>query len=75
MLSPIREKYTDKEEQIKQVRAEELKREAYLLIGAIKMIVEGDIVIKDGKALDKSGNSLAKNSCLSKKIDEEAKKS
>ena len=75
ILNPIQEKHTDREERIKQVRAEELKREAYLLIGAIKMIVDGDIAIKDGKALDKSGNNLAKNLCLSNKIDEEIKKS
>jgi len=58
-----------RDEQIKQVRAEELEREAYLLIGAIKMIVDGEIAIKDGKAYDRSGNTIRKNPCLAEKID------
>jgi phosphoribosylglycinamide formyltransferase-1 len=70
-LNMIRTKHPAKEEQIKLVRAEELKREAYLLIGAIKMIVDGEVVIKDGKAYDRNGNRLSKNPCLADDIDKE----
>jgi phosphoribosylglycinamide formyltransferase 1 len=69
LLNKIRKDYPTKEEQIKQVRAEELKREAYLLIGAIKMIVDGEIIIKNGKALDKNGKPLKNNNCLAHHID------
>jgi phosphoribosylglycinamide formyltransferase-1 len=68
-LEKIRAKYPATDEQIKQVRAEELKREAHLLIGAIKMIVDGEIVINDGKAKDRFGNGIAKNTCLADSID------
>jgi phosphoribosylglycinamide formyltransferase 1 len=69
ILSPIRRQYSEREEQIKQVRAEELKREAYLLMGAIRMLVDGDIVIRDGKALDRGGKSIGENPCLAEDID------
>jgi phosphoribosylglycinamide formyltransferase-1 len=72
-LSGIREKFPNKEDQIKQVRAQELKREAYLLISAIRLIVDGEIEIKDGKAFDRSDKSIAINPCLTDKIDEKLK--
>jgi phosphoribosylglycinamide formyltransferase-1 len=68
-LDLIMAKYPGREDRVKQVRAEELRREAYLLIGAVKMIVDGEIVIKDGKAMDRFGNSIAKNPCLADRID------
>jgi phosphoribosylglycinamide formyltransferase-1 len=70
-LDNIRAAYSSKDEQIKQVRAEELKREAHLLMGAIKMMVDGDIVIKDGKVFDREGKSIGANACLADRIDEE----
>ncbi|MGD0817405.1 MAG: formyltransferase family protein [Methanomassiliicoccales archaeon] len=75
LLESIRTKYPVKDDQMKQVRAEELRREAYLLIGAIKMIVDGEIVIKDGKALDRHGKGIGKNPCLSEKIDKKLRES
>ncbi len=68
-LDPILSKNTGKPDQIKQVRAEELKREAYLLIGAIKMIVDGEIVISDGRVLDKHGQRVLTDNCLAQDID------
>ena len=44
-LSGIRGRFPGKEDQIKQVRAQELKREAFLLIIAIWLIVDGEIQI------------------------------
>ena len=74
-LDNIRTKYPEKAEQIKQVRAEELKREAYLLINAIRMIVDGEIVIKDGRAYDGNGNMIGQNPCLTERIDREIRSS
>jgi phosphoribosylglycinamide formyltransferase-1 len=69
LLNQIRVDHPEKDDQIKQVRAEELKREAHLLIGAIKMIVDGEIAIKDGKAYDSYGNTIGQNPCLAERID------
>jgi len=71
VLNGIREKYPEKQDQIKQIRAEELKREAHLLIGAIKMIVDGEIEIRDGKAIYRNNDGPAKTLCLADKIDQE----
>ena len=69
LLNNIKLDHPTKDDLIKQVRAEELKREAHLLIGTIKMIVDGEIIIKDEKAYDRFGNTIRKNSCLAEKID------
>jgi phosphoribosylglycinamide formyltransferase 1 len=71
LVSKVKSQNATKEEQIKQVRAEELKREAHLLIGAIKMIVDGEIEIRDGKAIYRSNDRSAKTLCLAEKIDKE----
>lgn len=73
LLEGIRTKYTERDDQIRQVRAEELRREAYLLIGTIKKIVDGEIVIKDGKAFDKNGAKIGNHNCLADHIDTEIK--
>ncbi len=70
-LHNIRAKNPSTEDRIKQVRAEELKREAYLLIGAIKMIVDGELVIKDGKVFDRNGVPVGENYCMAERIDRE----
>ena len=70
-LDRIMAEHATQDERVRQVRAEELKREAHLLIGAIKMIVDGEIVIREGKAFDRNGNRLTHNPCLSERIDEE----
>ena len=68
-VTPIKMRFPAEEDQIKQVRAEELKREAYLLIGAIKMIVDGELVIDHGNVLDRRGNHVRSNKCLASQID------
>lgn len=70
-LDRIMAEHPAHDERVRQVRAEELKREAHLLIGAIKMIVDGEIVIRDGKAYDRNGSRLSHNPCLSERIDQE----
>ena len=69
-LIGIKEEFPDKEDRIKQVRAQELKREAYLLISAIRLIVDGEIQIKGGKAFDRTGKSVGGNPCLGDFIDD-----
>lgn len=68
-LDTILSMNSGKPDQIKQVRAEELRREAYLLIGAIKMIVNGEIVISNGRVLDKHGKRVLTDNCLAQDID------
>ena len=70
-VGPIRKRFPAKEEQIKQVRAEELKREAHLLIGAIKMIVDGEVEIRDGKAVFRDAGRSAGSRCLADMIEKE----
>lgn len=70
-LKTIRAEHPARDDQIEHVRAKELKREAYLLRGAIKMIVDEEIVIKDGKAYDKNDKRIGKNPCLTDMIDRE----
>jgi phosphoribosylglycinamide formyltransferase-1 len=69
LVDKVRSKGATKDEQIKQVRAEELKREAHLLIGAIKMIVDGEIEIREGKAIYRNDQS-AETLCLADTIDQ-----
>jgi phosphoribosylglycinamide formyltransferase 1 len=70
-LHGIRAKYPSIEDSKKQVRAEELKREAHLLIGTIKMIVDGELMIKDGKVFDRNGVPAGENYCMAERIDQE----
>jgi phosphoribosylglycinamide formyltransferase-1 len=70
LVDKVRSKDATRDEQIKQVRAEELKREAHLLIGAIKMIVDGDIEIRDGKAIYQNVDRSAKTLCMTERIDQ-----
>ncbi len=70
-LHKIRANYPSTEDSKKQVRIEELMREAHLLIGAIKMIVDGELVFKDGKVFDQNGAPTGENYCMAEKIDRE----
>ncbi|MEM0448874.1 MAG: formyltransferase family protein [Methanomassiliicoccales archaeon] len=58
----------DMEEAVKAIRAEELKREAYLLMEAIKLIVDEKVIIKDGCVTDSFGTPISPL-CLSQAID------
>jgi phosphoribosylglycinamide formyltransferase-1 len=58
-LDRLKAKYKSKDELVKAIRAEELKREAYLLIGTIRMIVDGDVTLKDGKVFNRRGNRVS----------------
>jgi phosphoribosylglycinamide formyltransferase-1 len=71
LVSKVLSKDAPKEEQIKQVRAEELKREAHLLIGAIKMMVDGEIEIRDGKATFRDESQSSSTRCSADRIDRE----
>jgi phosphoribosylglycinamide formyltransferase-1 len=57
-VAPLKPRFPSKDELIKGIRAEELKREAPLLMETIKMIVNGEIVLKDGHVLDGKGKKL-----------------
>lgn len=73
-LDKLKAKYQSREELVKAIRAEELKREAYLLTAAIKMIVNGEVLLKDGKVLNPRGNRLSEYPNLATSIDAQLKK-
>jgi phosphoribosylglycinamide formyltransferase-1 len=73
-LDKLKAKYPAKEERMKAIRAEELKREAFLLMGAIKMIVDGEVMLKDGKVLNRRGNLISDYPNLASSIDAQVKK-
>lgn len=58
----------DREAAAKAIRAEELRREAYLLMETIKLIVEGKVVIRGGRVTDQGGEML-QAPCLERDID------
>ncbi len=68
-LECIRQEYASEEELIKAIRAEELKREAYLLMETIKAIVKGEVVIRSGRLYDSKGNPLTEHPDLADRID------
>ncbi len=73
-LEKLRSKYHSREELVKVIRAEELRREAYLLSAAVKMIVDGEVLLKDGKVLNRRGNRVADHPNLAASIDALIKK-
>ena len=73
-LDKLKAKNQFREQRVKAIRAEELKREAYLLIGVIKMIVNGDVVLKDGKVFNRRGNLVSEYPNLATSIDAQLKK-
>jgi phosphoribosylglycinamide formyltransferase-1 len=73
-LDKLKAKYQSREELVKAIRAEELKREAYLLTAAIKMIVNGEVLLKDGRVLNPRGNRLSEYPNLATSIDAQLKK-
>jgi phosphoribosylglycinamide formyltransferase-1 len=57
-VDPLRPRYDSKDDLVKAVRAAEVRREAPLLMEAIKMIVNGEIVLREGEVLDPQGRPL-----------------
>jgi phosphoribosylglycinamide formyltransferase-1 len=68
-LRAIRERDGTRMELVNAIRAEEVRREAHLLMATIKLLAEGDIVIKKGRLHDRSGKSVDAYPCLSAAID------
>jgi hypothetical protein len=67
----LREKFRSREQLIKEVRARELRREAYLLMATIKLLVDGSVRIINGRLLDRNGRPLEGSMDLASKIDAE----
>jgi phosphoribosylglycinamide formyltransferase 1 len=57
-IDPLRPYYPTEDELVKGIRAEEVKREAPLLMETIKMIVDGEIMLRAGQVLDRQGRRL-----------------
>ncbi len=68
-LDELRKRYSSKDELVKQVRAEELKREAHLLMATIKELVDGKLVVREGRLYDRGGNEYTRSPCLAREID------
>jgi phosphoribosylglycinamide formyltransferase 1 len=73
-LDGLKAQYRSKDELVKAIRAEELKREAYLLIGTIRTIVDGDVILKEGKVFNRRGNRVSEYPNLAESIDTQLKK-
>ena len=73
-LEKLKAQFKSKDELVKAIRAEELKREAHLLIETIRMIVDGDVVLKDGKVFNRRGNRVSDYPNLAESIDAEIRK-
>ncbi len=72
-LGKLKAKHMAREDMMKAIRAEELKREAYLLIAAIRMIVDGEVSLKDGKVFNRRGNRVSEYPNLAARIDAQLK--
>jgi len=51
----------------------ELKREAYLLMATIKLLVEGEIRVEHSRLLDRKGKEIKGSASLASMIDEMSK--
>jgi phosphoribosylglycinamide formyltransferase-1 len=69
-VTRFRSSGASRDEMVRNVRAEGVRREAHLLMEAVKAIVDGEIVIRDGRVVDASGRKLGKKADLSKRIDQ-----
>jgi len=56
------------EEKVRRIRAEELRREAPLLMESIRMLVDGEVSIRDGKVYDSDGIEAKGCSDLSARV-------
>ncbi|MBI0582938.1 MAG: hypothetical protein ISF22_01790 [Methanomassiliicoccus sp.] len=66
--APLRARFESKEELVKAVRAEEVRREAPLLMETIKMIVDGEIVLRGGEVYDPRGLRIEEHPNLSERV-------
>jgi phosphoribosylglycinamide formyltransferase-1 len=68
-ISDLRRDHTSKEELAKAIRAREVRREVPLLMETVKLLVNGDVVIRDGRLLDRNGRELVEAPCIASIID------
>ncbi len=57
-VDPLRPQFPTKEELVKGIRGEEVRREAPLLMETIRMIVDGEVTLKAGQVFDRQGRRL-----------------
>jgi len=72
-LAKLKAQYTSRDDLVKAIRAEEVKREAHLLMATIKLLVDGEVVIKKGRLFDTSGKAVHEYPCLEEAIDRKLK--
>jgi len=69
-VAPLGPTSVSKDDRVKAIRAEELKREAPLLMETIRMIVDGEIVLRGGEVLDPHGRKLDQYPNLAERVSE-----
>lgn len=68
-LDKFRSRNMSRDDLVKAIRAEEVRREAPLLMETVKMIVNGEVVLRDGKVLHRSGKKLSHSIGMATLID------
>lgn len=68
-LAPFFASSGDRQELVQRIRDREVRREAHLLMAAVKAMVDGDIVVQGGEVLDRSGRPMRDPMRLSDSID------
>jgi len=68
-IGPLRKGEQSKEDFVKSIRAEEVRREAPLLMETIKMLVDGEMVMRGGVLYDRDGRKVDKLLWLGDRIE------
>jgi phosphoribosylglycinamide formyltransferase-1 len=71
LLRDLRRRIAERNELVKAIRAVEVRREAPLLMWTIRSVVDGELVLKNGRVFDRSGKRLTEPLCLADRIDRE----
>jgi phosphoribosylglycinamide formyltransferase-1 len=67
-LDDIKRRHAAKDDLVRAIRAEELKREAYLLTETIRTLASGEVTVRDGRLLDGCGRPISDRLDLSERI-------
>lgn len=68
-ISDLRMERSSKEDLAKAIREREVRREVPLLMETIKLLVSGDVSIRNGRLFDRNGRELTEAPCIAPIID------
>jgi len=69
-ISDLRKDIGSRDDLTKAIRAREVKREVPLLVETVKMLVSGEVAIRNGRLFDRFGKKMNEAPCLATVIDE-----